>query len=142
MSTRKKIRRGSAVAIAVATLVVAGGCRVYSRAKQVRTVANMQGMSVLIERNKDEHRPIDERTIRTLVTKVGDGRDAWGNQILVATRETPTGGRYLLVSTGSDGQLNVDTPARYFDQAPADVREDATRDIVFIDGKDVTHGGK
>jgi hypothetical protein len=139
---RKESWTWSAAAVVVAALVTVGGCRAYQRAKQVRSVANMQGVCALIERDKEEHRPIDEERIRTLVGQVAGGRDGWGNEILVATRDTPAGRRYVLVSRGSDGRLDVDTPARYFDQTPTDVREDAGKDIVFIDGKEVTNAGK
>src|SRR6266540_495386 len=92
-------RIGTAVVVA---MVVISGCRVYNAAKQVRTVADMQGICALIEAEKEQHRPIDEAKIRMLVAKVAGGRDGWGNQILVATRGTAEGLSYVLVSKGSD----------------------------------------
>jgi hypothetical protein len=123
-------------------LISLAGCRAYNGAKQVRTIADMQSMCARIEDDKKRDRAIDDAKIKILVGQVASGRDGWGHSIFVATRDAPTGRRYLLVSMGSDGRLDVNEPARYFDQAPADVREDATRDIVFIDGTQVTNAGK
>ena len=53
-------------------------CRVYHAPKQVRTVADMQRMCALIEAEKERHRPIDEATIRILVSKVEGGRAGGG----------------------------------------------------------------
>jgi hypothetical protein len=140
----KKILRWNRVVagFVLVVLVRFGGCHVYDGAKQVRTVADMQSMCARIEGDKRKDRPITEARIKMLVGQVAGGQDGWGNHILVATRDTPKGSRYLLVSMGSDGKLDVSAPARYFDQAPADVLEDATRDIVFIDGSQVTNAGK
>ena|SRR5258708_262098 len=129
------------IALTVILLLIAG-CKFYNAGKQVRTVATMQGICALIEQKKDEHRSIDEVGIRMLAKQVAGGRDGWGNEILVATRNTPHGLSYLLISMGSDGQLDVSTPRLYFAKTPADVRIDTTRDIVFVDGKQVTNAGK
>lgn len=102
----------------------------------------MQSMCAGIDGEKEARRPLDEARIKELVRRVAGGRDAWGNSVLVGVRSTPAGLRYMLVSMGSDGRLDVDTLLRYFDEVPPSVRDDARSDIVFIDGKDVTHGGK
>ena len=132
--TRGEATRNLGAVIAVLLVTICTGCRAYNSAKQVRTVADLQSMCARIEGDKKENRPPDEARIRMLVGQVANGRDAWGYPILVATRDTLAGSRYLLVSTGSDGQLDVSAPARYFDQIPADAREIAVARATKVKG--------
>jgi hypothetical protein len=118
-------------------------CRVYDAAKQVRTVATMQAMCAAIEDAKERRVPISESEIRVLIAQVSKGRDGWGHPVVLAFRDSPAGPRYVLVSVGSDGRLDVVAAGQYFERPPTgDVKNDVTRDVVFIDGRQVTNAGK
>ena len=94
-------------AVLISSLACLSGCRAYVRARQVRTVATMQGIVRVIEETKIRE-PLTEANVRGAVKSVAAGRDAWGNEIAYAIRPSSAQSMsYVVVSPGSDGRFLI-----------------------------------
>lgn len=116
------------------------GCVSPDRGAQIRTFAQLQTISRWIE--TDENARISASRIEELVLKSYGGKDYWENEILFDVREAAGGyTEYLLVSTGSDGRLDVSNIVEYYTAEREVIRGQTARDIVFRNGKFVTDAG-
>jgi hypothetical protein len=113
----------------------------YRRALQVRTFADMQVISKKIS-DQVQRGVVSFEELQNTVVSVNSGRDAWGNDFLLEIRDIDQVLSCVLVSRGSDGNLDVDSLSAYFDAPSDDIRRQYPRDIVFRDGKAITIAGK
>lgn len=134
-----KIAVVAAIALIITVAVAAWSFR--RRALQVRTFADMQ----VISKKITAHLEAGDRSreaLEAIVRSVNQGKDAWGNDFVLQIRDTDQSYRYLLISRGSDGRLEVASPAAYFDLQRVDIRRQYAEDLVFRDGVAVTVAGK
>lgn len=114
----------------------------YRRARQLRTFVDMEFISRHVEMMVREHGKLDEADLTQAIHSVGDGRDAWGNEFILLLDVESDDLRYLLISRGSDGFLDVADVGEYFEMQKANIKEDYKRDIVFLNGVPLTNAGK
>ncbi len=77
----------------------------------------------------------------SLVRSVNGGRDAWGHRFIFMSNNDHKNFAYVVVSTGSDGQLDM-KKGDYFTMKPVNVKGAWAKDIVFRNGEAVTLAGK
>lgn len=118
-------------------LTASTGCMWIDRGRQVRTHANMQTIVRALETLK-ERGALTTSNAEASIAAVSDGLDGWGRRYIFRQ----SGDSYLLISTGSDGELDVSSPSVYFGTTFASVAKQYDRDIVFRDGAPVRSGGK
>lgn len=117
-------------------------CSDYQRARQVRTFTDMQTIVVSIERMRSPQGELPAKAdILLEVSKVEQGRDAWGVELLLATRVGESTSSYVLVSFGSDGKPDM-SEDEYFNLERQYSIDDTRQDIVFRDGRPITLAGK
>lgn len=122
--------------------IVCFSCADYQRAKQVRTFTDMQTITSSIERRRSPQGELPpEADFLLEVAKVEQGRDAWGAQLLLATRPSDGAQSYVLVSFGSDGKPDMNED-EYFNLEGQYSTDDTRKDIVFRDGRPITLSGK
>jgi hypothetical protein len=132
-------------ALALAGLVFCCKCDHTQGVKQVRATADLQSITAKIENSRSKGSVADvERTVTTAVASVHAGRDPWGHPYAWRVRHGATGVSYVVLSTGSDGQLDLPTIDAYFTRKGVEVLRSSEhkRDIVFRDGDAVVTGGK
>lgn len=105
--------------------------------RQVRTYADLQGIVSLVVSKSSEQSISEEVVMESIRSVSEDGLDTWGNPYVVFIR----GQHWVVLSTGSDGALDFEREAAYFELEPEDIRGEPHRDIVFRDGKNITYGG-
>jgi hypothetical protein len=132
-------------ALALGGLVFFCGCDYTEGVKQVRSTADLQSIAAKIESSKSQGSVGDvERIVTTAVASVHAGKDPWGHPYVWRVREGAKGASYVVLSTGSDGQLDVPTIDEYFTKDGVEVLRSSEhkRDIVFRDGDALRTGGK
>lgn len=134
-----KIALVAAIVLMIIAAVAAWSFR--RRALQVRTFADMQVISKKITAHL-EGGDRSREALQGIVRSINQGKDAWENDFVLEIRETDQGFRYVLISHGSDGRLDVASPATYFDLQRVDIRRQYAEDLVFRDGTAVTVAGK
>jgi hypothetical protein len=140
------MNRGALLSASVSlVLVVASGCsKEMDRRRQVRTVADMQTIAAKLEalRGADPTTLSDKVGVEHIVSSVAGGKDAWGGRIVFLSRPGASQYDYVLVSPGSDGKLDLEDRGEYFSVPEAFIHDAAWRDIVFRNGRMITHAGK
>ncbi len=133
----------------IAAILIPNFLDALQKAKQKRTMADLQEISEALESYRELHdgRVPDAGSIDELAVAIGDDlpgglttEDAWGGALVYAcwTEELPAdpgAGRcdtYRLISAGRDGEMERDDPAAY-DVAPFPPL-DYDRDLVVGDG--------
>lgn len=121
------------------------GCDYMQGVKQVRTTAGLQAITARIEDR--QLRPLAdemEAVVTSAIAADSDGRDAWGHPYLWEIRLDHNRIEYVVLSTGSDGRLDVPTLDDYFSRSGLEVlrASEHDRDIVFRNGQAVVTGGK
>jgi hypothetical protein len=132
-------------AMTLGVLVFFCRCDYPEGVKQVRSTADLQTITARIENGKAHGSGTDvERIVATAVANVHGGRDAWGHPYAWHVRQGATGLSYVVLSTGSDGQLDVPAIEEYFTKEGHEVLRSSEheRDIVFRDGTAIVTGGK
>lgn len=132
-------------ALALAGLVFFCGCDYTQGVKQVRSTADLQSITARIENSKSQGSVADvERIVTAAVASVHAGKDPWGHPYIWRVRADAKGVSYVVLSTGSDGQLDVAAIDEYFTKEGRKVLRSSEhkRDIVFRDGDAVVTGGK
>lgn len=127
-------------------LSVAGcfsGCKVLNEARQVRTYASMQTIVSRLEAIKADREQSFKAKSRGVIASEANGLDQWGNPFVLIVKDNE-GSRYsyVLISRGSDGQLDVASPDVYFDEKEEFILGQPERDIVFRDGLPLKNAGK
>lgn len=80
---------------------------------------------------------------RSAITSEAEGRDQWGNPFVFIVKDQGSSYSYLLISYGSDDQLDVASPEMYFDDDKEElILGQPQRDIVFRDGLPLKNAGK
>ena len=138
---RRLVKMALVAAIVLVAIVTVAAWSFRRRALQVRTFADMQAISKRISTHLEAGDRSPE-ALQGIVRSVNQGKDAWGSDFILEIRKTDRGFSYLLVSRGSDGQLDVASPAAYFDLQHVDIRRQYAKDLVFRDGAAVTAAGK
>jgi hypothetical protein len=132
-------------ALTLGVLVLFCRCDYTEGVKQVRSTADLQSITARIENGKPQGSVADvDRVVTAAVASVHDGKDAWGHPYIWRVRAGPKGVAYVVLSTGSDGRLDVAAIDEYFTKEGLEVLRSSehTRDIVFRDGDAVVTGGK
>lgn len=132
-------------ALDVIVLVFFCSCDYTQGVKQVRSTADLQTITSRIENGKSQGSVADvDRALTTAVASVNGGRDAWGHPYVWRVRGGAMGVSYIVLSTGSDGQVDVPAIDDYFLKTEREVLQSSehNRDIVFRDGDAVVTGGK
>ena len=120
-------------------------CDYKEGVKQVRSTADLQSITAKIENGKSQGSVADvERIVTAAVASVHGGKDAWGHPYVWRVREGARSVSYVVLSTGSDGELDVPSIDAYFTKEGHEVLRSSEhrRDIVFRDGDAVITGGK
>jgi hypothetical protein len=139
------MRRSTWSAFALVVLLLFCGCDYSEGMKQVRSTADLQTITARIENGKSQRSVADvEKVVTAAVASVNSGKDAWGHPYVWQVREGARDVSYVVLSTGSDGRLDVPTIEDYFTKAGHEVLRSSehARDIVFRDGDAVVTGGK
>lgn len=132
----------------VAAIFIPNFTDALQKAKQKRTMSDLQELSGAIESYREEHAgrvpeaaSIDELAEAIVPDYLGEmiRTDAWENPLVYAcwSEALPSGpdgacDTYRLISPGRDGELELDDPAAY-DVAPFE-RSEYDRDLVVGDG--------
>ncbi len=127
-------------AFIVALLVL--GCEAYQRARQVKTIANMQTVAAIIEALQNRDPVLNAQQMRSAILRVNGGRDAWGTSIAYRLRVANGRSSYILVSAGSDRTFDVPDIGAYFLMPVHYSKRDSARDLVVRDGDEITLAGK
>lgn len=138
----RHILAGLAAVTLCAVLVVAWGTLSFARAgRQVFTFANMRIIAERLDQaiQAGAH---SRSELLPIVRSVNKGKDGWGRDFILELRASSLGVEYVLISTGSDGRLDLPTTADYFSLTESDVDGQYRRDIVFRNGQPVTLAGK
>lgn len=114
------------------------------RAHQLRTYADMQMICSRIDNTVQQRGDaLRANDILDAVRSVYGGIDTWGNEYLVLFEKLGRiESRYLLVSRGSDGKLDIAHIEDYFDMEIVDIHGQYEKDIVFLNGEPLTRAGK
>jgi len=75
---------------------------------------------------------------RPIIQSVNSGRDAWGRSFIYAIVQRHS----LLISTGSDGRLDVAEISEYLKLRDEVINGRPAHDIVILDGVPITRVGK
>lgn len=137
-------------AFSLIVLVMCCRCDFTEGVKQVRCTADLQTITAKIENGKAQayasRKAIAdvEGVVHAAVTSVNRGRDPWGNPYVWQVRQGAKGTSYVVLSTGSDGRLDVPSINDYFAKSTHEVLKSSEhhRDIVFRDGDALITGGK
>jgi hypothetical protein len=132
-------------ALTLGVLVFFCRCDSTEGVKQVRSTADLQSIIARIENGNPRGSVADvERIVSAAVANVHGGNDPWGHPYVWRVRAGATGVSYVVLSTGSDGQLDVPAIDEYFTKVGQEVLRSSEhqRDIVFRDGDAVVTGGK
>jgi len=132
--------------VVLAIALALAGCGLYDSFQQVSrqnpTFANIQAMSFAIEAEIEEGGCIVIDRLEEIAERYNGGRDEWGNEFRFSIHNADDGGEsrcsYVVLSTGRDGQLDVEKIEDYFSADVASVIGDFDRDIVFRDGQPLT----
>jgi hypothetical protein len=109
-------------ALALAGLMFFCRCDYTQGVKQVRSTADLQNITARISTSKSQGPGADvERIVAAAVESVHGGKDPWGHPYLWRVRESAKGVSYVVLSTGSDGQLDVPVIDEYFTRQRVDV---------------------
>jgi hypothetical protein len=126
------------IRLLLVTTLLLIGCRPYQQlTRQLPTFANMQAAATAIQRICERDGSVSEEAALSILEKVSDGRDDWGNRIVYASRSMPAFS-FVLISPGQDGVFERDDPSQYFDAPVENIVGNLDRDIVFRDGEPVT----
>jgi hypothetical protein len=134
------------VLLIVTVLSFLSGCEYQHGIKQVRATADLQTISGRIEASVNVKGPAADfrEIVSASVSSVNQGRDPWGYSYMWRVDVSGDNVTYVVLSTGSDGTLDVPTIEDYLSK-PGLTRLSASehrRDIVFRDGQAVVTGGK
>lgn len=132
-------------ALTLGLLVFFCRCDYTEGVRQVRSTADLESIAARIENGKTQGSVADvERIVTAAVASVHGGKDPWGHPYVWRVRAGATGVSYVVLSTGSDGQLDVPAIDEYFTKEGHEVLRSSEhkRDIVFRDGSAVVTGGK
>ncbi len=134
-------RFGAQTLLIVAVVLLGVGCYPWRQIfRQTPTFANLQAVSSRIDWLRAGWVEVTEDQLQSVLAGINSGRDAWGNPILTAVRHRDDGQTdFLLVSPGSDGELDVESIDEYFELESVDIVGQFERDIVFRNGKPVTN---
>ncbi len=120
-------------------LLTFAACRFYDEYKQFLTFRDMQLLSgrleVLVKSSG-----LKRAAMLEVIKDLNDGKDAWGREYLLRFNKDATS--FILVSLGSDGDLDVPSILEYFNLDPVKVHDDHAADLVFRNGKAITYAGK
>ncbi len=115
-------------------------CNRLERGKQIQTQARMQEIrQVIINYTNENDRLPDGGDLKTTIDNM---EDAWGREILYQLDNIDDVSRYVIVSLGSDGKLDLQRIADYYDREPNDVGGMPEMDIVIVDGCFINNAGK
>lgn len=113
----------------------------YQRAKQIRTFTDLQTIARRIDQSIAEH-SVSSAEAEGILKEVNHGRDAWGNPFIFKSTSIRSKFSYLVISLGSDSQLDVRDSDAYFTVPKCRVHGKSQRDLVFRDGEAITLAGK
>lgn len=122
--------------------VCLSACNPLNEARQVRTYANMQAIVSRLETVREQGKTIFKAQSQSAIASEANGRDQWGNPFVLIVKDQGPKYSYLLISYGSDGQLDVASPEIYFDDKEELILGQPERDIVFRDGLPLKNAGK
>lgn len=123
--------------------VCLSACNALNEARQVKTYANMQAIVSRLETSRAQGRDVFRAQSQYAIASEADGHDQWGNPFVFIMKDQGQNYSYLLISYGSDGQLDVASPDMYFDDNKEElILGQPERDIVFRDGLPLKNAGK
>lgn len=103
----------------------------------------MQAIVSRLETIREQGKPNFKAHSKTAIASEVNGRDQWGNPFVLIVKDQGPNYSYLLISYGSDGQLDVASPEMYFDDDKVElILGRPKRDIVFRDGRPLKNAGK
>jgi hypothetical protein len=79
--------------------------------------------------------------VKSLLRDRGLDRDAWGREWIIVRNAEGNLPRFLIISAGADGKLDVPRAEDYFSTPVSDIHREPDRDIVIRDGAMVTLAG-
>lgn len=133
--------RNRAALLMICVAFATPGCKAVQEFREVSTLANLQALSARLYEIAGTGAAVDQVDFETVVNEYFDrGEDPWGNPIVFIPAFDGESA-FLLISTGSDGTLDVAAPEAYFRvarQVAAVEREG--QDIVLRGSETVRHG--
>ncbi len=115
------------------------GCRYYDEHKQFMSYKDMQIISqILVETTSKQGLDIEAMT--DIVLRFNGGKDAWGRDYIIHIDEASRS--FALVSLGSDGKPDLNSPDEYFALESRTVHDNSRADLVFINDRAITDAGK
>jgi len=130
------------VPLVIAALVLAGCYNPLQRTRQIRSFETIKLVCQRLEELRVKSGgTVPEQEFSAAVRSIRNGQDEWGQPVLFSIRTAPAFS-YVVVSTGSDRRLDVNSMGDFFSMAKVDIRGSTKRDIVFRDGEAITNASK
>ena len=117
-------------------------CRALEGRREIHTLANLQALAARLERMAETEATVNRENFGALVEEYFEhGDDPWGNTIIFVPGFNAGHSTFLLISTGSDGALDVVNPEDYFDASQQLACTDREgQDIVMKGSKALRYG--
>jgi type II secretory pathway pseudopilin PulG len=133
-----------AVLLLLCVASASGSCKWVDSSRELTTLANLQALSAKLRYTAGTSTAVGRKEFDSAVNEYfEDGADPWGNPILFIP--APDGENiFLLISTGSDGTLDVADPEAYLRVArqPSGLPHRKGQDIVLRGSEAVRHGAE
>lgn len=98
------------------TLLTLLGCNVDRQRREINTLANLQSLAYALDDEAGGEGAVRSQHFKLFVeTFFRGGKDLWGNPIIFISASDSNKSTFLLISMGSDGQLDVADPLMYYD---------------------------
>ena len=118
------------------------GCGVIQDQREIHTFGNLQALAAKLRQLTRIDAEVSRDDFDSVVMDYFEnGKDPWGNPILFFPPSETGQKTFLLISLGSDGILDVDEPADYFNLSSGlEPAEKEGRDIVMKGYKAISYG--
>lgn len=118
------------------------GCNVVQERREVHTLANLQALAARLQEMAEVDAAVEREDFDSVANEYFDhGEDPWGNLILFVPGSESGHSTFLLISTGSDGVLDIADAGEYFEIIqPRNSLDQEGRDIVMKGSTALSYG--
>lgn len=123
-------------------ILVLSGCQIQQERRESHTLANLQALAARLQDVAENRTSVEKKDFDSVVQEYFEnGKDPWGNPIVFVSSLEGGKTTFLLISTGSDGALDVANEREYFevDEPISSLKEDG-RDIVMRGVTAISYG--
>lgn len=121
--------------LGLASLLLGGyvANNMLTQMREVRTLANLQLLAANIE--GDEERSVAKSFEAQVVRFFENGKDPWGQEIILHSNSDNPSSEYLLLSKGSDRAWDVAAPSEYLHLAPQTTASNRRGQDIVLKGR-------